>query len=155
MTTYRNGLTHGSGLFMDSKYPNEHHVHGYSYLGPGSRLHIRLDDNYKPRVNEQPVNQLDAVALSHDIAYDKIKKEYLKDGNKQKAIKAVHNADEVFINNASNSNVQPLGKISAGIIKAKEIAEKAGVLNTGTFSGLGNKNMSFKRADEKFHLQGT
>ena len=140
MTTYRNGLTHGSGLFMDSKYPNEHHVHGYSYLGPGSRLDIRLDDNYKPRVNEQ----LDSVALSHDIAYDKIKKEYLKDESKQKVIKAVHNADEVFIDNASNSNIQTLGKISAGIIEAKELAEKAGVLNTSTFSGLGNKNVSFK-----------
>ena len=108
MTTYRNGLTYGSGLFMDSKYQGEYHVHGFNFLGPGSRLDIRLDDNYKPRVNEQPINQLDSVALSHDIAYDKIKKEYLKDGNKQKAIKAVHNADEVFINNASNSNIQPL-----------------------------------------------
>ena len=104
---------------MDCKYPNENHVHGHSYLGPGFRLDIWLDDSYKPRVNEQPINQLDTVALSHDIAYDKIKKEYLKDGNKQKAIKAVHNADEVFINNASNSNIQPLGKIFAGIIKAK------------------------------------
>ena len=74
----------------------------------------------------------------------KLKKEYLKDGNKQKAIKAVHTADEFFINNASDSNIQPLGKISAGIIKAKELAEKAGVLNTSTFSGLGNKNVSFK-----------
>ena len=124
MTTYRNGLTHGSGLFMDSKFQGEHHVHGFIFLGPGSRLDIRLDDNYKPRVNEQPINQLDSVALSHDISYDKIKKEYLKDGNKQKAIKAIHNADEVLIDNASNSNIQTLRKISAGIIKAKELAKK-------------------------------
>ena len=111
MTTYRNGLAYGSGLFMDSKYQGEHHVHGFNFLGPGSRLDIRWDDNYKPRVNEQPINQLDSVALSHDIAYYKIqKKQYLKDGNKQKAIKAVHYADEVFINNASNSITQSLEK---------------------------------------------
>ena len=51
MTTYKNGLTYGGGI-MDSvfnamtysKYPEEHHFPYYSYLGPGSRLDIRLDE---------------------------------------------------------------------------------------------------------------
>ena len=74
MTTYRNGLTHGSGLFIDSKYPNERRVHGYSYLGPFTRTDIRLDENYKPRANEEPINKLDTIAMVHDIAYSKAKK---------------------------------------------------------------------------------
>ena len=68
----------------------------------------------------------------------------------------MHNADEEFINNAVNSNVQPLGKISAGIIKGKQMLEYAGVLNTSTFSGLGvnfktkdGRNISFTKKQKK------
>ena len=74
MTTYRNGLTHGSGLFTDSKYQGERHVHGYSYLGPFTRTDLRLDENYKPRAGEEPINKLDTIAMVHDIAYSKAKK---------------------------------------------------------------------------------
>ena len=140
MTSYKNPLISGRGLFVDSKYPGEFHAHGYSYLGPGSRLDIRLDNNFKPRKGEEPINQLDSIALKHDISYDKIKKEYLKDGNKQKALNAIHNSDNSFIQQARSSNVQPLGTIASGIIKAKQLAEDAGVLSTKTFSGMGKKN---------------
>ena len=150
MSTYRNGLIHGGGIgddilkkFTWEKYDGERHFPYYNYLGPHSRLEIRTDENYKPRPNEEPINQLDSIALKHDIAYDKIKKEYSKDRNKQKALTKVHNADEQFIREAKNSNVQPLGTISAGIIKAKEIAEKVGVLDSKTFSGMGNNKISF------------
>ena len=143
MTTYKNGLTYGSGLFIDEKYPGEHHVHGYSFLGPGSRLDIRLDQDLNPKKGELPINQLDNIALSHDKKYKLIKDQYNIDHDKTKAISAVHKADDEFINAASQSNVQPLGKISAGIIKAKELAEKVGVLDTKTFSGMGNKTVSF------------
>ena len=71
------------------------------------------------------------------IIYKKIQDEYKKDGNKQKAMYRVHQADEDFIKDAKNSNVQPLGSISAGIIKAKEMAEKSNILSSKTFSGLG------------------
>ena len=40
---------------------------------------------------------------------------------------------------AKNSSVQPLGKISAGLIKAKELGESTGILSTKTFYGLGVK----------------
>ena len=56
MTTYKNPLTYDAGLmdtilntFTQSKYPNEHHYSGYSMLGPGTRLDIRLDKDMKPR----------------------------------------------------------------------------------------------------------
>ena len=123
MSTYRNGL-HGGGIFIDSKYPNEHHAHGYSYLGPGSRLDIRLDSSGNPKRGEEPINALDVIALSHDKLYKTAKDQYMIDGNKQKALDTIRKADDKFIQEAKSSNVQPLGTISAGIIKAKSLAEK-------------------------------
>ena len=103
MTTYRNGLTYGGGIletildnFTCAKYKGEHHFPYYNYLGDHTDLTQRLDSNYVPKSGEAPINQLDNT-LQHDIAYDKIKKEYLKDGNKEKALKAVHNADDQFV----------------------------------------------------------
>ena len=79
MSTYRNGLIHGAGMldsvintFTYSKYPDEHHFPYYGYLGPGSRLDIRLDENLNPKPGEEPINDLDRTALKHDIAYQKI-----------------------------------------------------------------------------------
>ena len=66
MATYRNPLIHGSGMldtvlntFTYSKYPGEHHFPYYSYLGPGSRLDIRLDENNIPNVIE--INPLPGI----------------------------------------------------------------------------------------------
>ena len=153
MSTYRNPLIHGSGVmdsilntFTYSKYPNEHHFPYYSYLGPHTRLDIRLDENMKAKAGEEPINDLDNTALKHDIAYQKIQDQYKVDKDKQKALVSVHKADNEFISDASKSNVQPLGKISAGLIKAKEIGESTGILSTKTFSGLGVK---FRTKDGK------
>ena len=126
MTSYKNPLMYGGGVmdtlmnaFTYSKYPGEHHYPYYAYLGPGSRLDIRLDENMKPRPREEPKDDLDAkAALPHDIAYQKIQEQYRRDGDKQKALTAVKKADDEFIKEASKSSVQPLGKISAGLIKA-------------------------------------
>ena len=137
MTTYRNPLTHGSGLFLDHKYPGENHMHGYSYLGPGTRLDIRLDENMKPRAGEEVKDALDATALRHDIAYQTIQDQYKKNKNKPKALAAVRKADDEFITQARHSSVQPLVKISAGLIKMKELGKSTGILSTTTFSGLG------------------
>ena len=147
MTTYRlnyrpSGPIDG-GLFQ--KYPGEHHFPFYSYLGPGTRLDLRLDENMKPKKGEEPRDSLDAIALRHDIAYQKIQNEYKQDKtNKQKYLNKVHDADEEFIKEASNSNVQPLGKIAANIIKGKEELEKRGYIDSKTFSGLGSVNFKTK-----------
>ena len=126
MTTYRmirpSGPV-GSG-WPFQKYEGEHHFPGFSYLGPGSRLDIRLDENLKPKKGEEPINNLDETALKHDIAYKQIQDEYKRDKNKQKALNKIHRADEEFIEEPKNSSVQPLGNISANIIKAKELGEK-------------------------------
>ena len=146
MTSYKNGLTYGGGImdsildkFTYSKYPGEHHFPFYSYLGPGTRLDIRLDQNGNPKRGEEVKNSLDNIALSHDKLYKSAQDQYKIDHNKEKALNAIRSADDKFIQEAKNSNVQPLGKISAGIIKAKELAESANILSTKTFSGLGNK----------------
>ena len=153
MSTYRNGLIHGAGMldsvintFTYSKYPDEHHFPYYGYLGPGSRLDIRLDENLNPKPGEEPINDLDRTALKHDIAYQKIQDQYKVDKNKQKAIALVRKAGDEFIREASQSNVQPLGKVSAGLIKAKELGEKTGLISTKTFSGLG---VRFRTKDGK------
>ena len=88
MTTYKNGLTYG-GLWLQ-KYEGEKHFPFYSYLGPGSRLDIRLDQDLNPRKGELPINQLDNIALSHDKKYKFIKDQYNIDHDKTKAISAVH-----------------------------------------------------------------
>ena len=109
MTTYRiirpSGPV-GSG-WQFQKYEGEHHFPGYNYLGPGTRLDIRLDENLKPKKGEEPVSNLDARALKHDITYKEIQDEYKRDKNKQKALNKIHRADEEFIEEAKNSSVQP------------------------------------------------
>ena len=89
-------------------------------LGPGTRLDICPDENLNPKPGEGPIDDLDRTALKHDIAYQKIQDQYKRDNDKQKAISAVRKADDEFRREASQSRVQPLGKVSAGLIKAKK-----------------------------------
>ena len=125
MTTYKNGLMHGSGIFIDEKYPGERHVHGYNFLGPWTRTDIRLDENYKPRPGEEPVSKLDAISMRHDIEYTKAKKEYEQTGDKEKALERIHESDKEFVKDASKEGA--LGKVAAGIIYGKMKAEEHGI----------------------------
>ena len=52
-----------------AKYPGEQHFPGYNYLGTGTRLDIRLDENDKPKQGEEPINAIDAAAYRHDLVY--------------------------------------------------------------------------------------
>ena len=141
MTTYKNGLTYGSGLFIDSKYPGERHVHGYNYLGPFTRTDIRLTDDYRPKPGEEPINKLDTIAMVHDIAYSKAKKNYIIDGDKQKALSTIHESDNKFINEASKEGV--LGKVASTLMYGKMKAEQNNLISSKTFSGMGNNKISF------------
>ena len=42
--------------FVWSRYPGEKHMIGYNYLGPGTRLDIRLNENNIPKSGEEPIN---------------------------------------------------------------------------------------------------
>ena len=43
----------------------------YNYLGPGTRLDIRLDENNLPKQGEEPINEIDRLAYIHDFVYQK------------------------------------------------------------------------------------
>ena len=51
------------------KYPREKHVFGHNYTGVGTRLDIRLDENDKPKQNEEPKNRVDLASYHHDLKY--------------------------------------------------------------------------------------
>ena len=55
--------------FSWAKYPGEKHMIGYNYLGPGTRLDIRLNENNIPKSGEEPINAIDHLAYIHDLAY--------------------------------------------------------------------------------------
>ena len=78
--------------FIWSKYKNDHHYFGYSYLGPQTALKIRLDENDKPTAGVEQVSPTDQLALHHDIAY--------RDAEKQEpeiALQMKHEADKIMI----------------------------------------------------------
>ena len=55
--------------FKWGKYKGEKHLPSYNYLGPGTRLDIRLDENNIPKPGEEPINEIDQLAYIHDLAY--------------------------------------------------------------------------------------
>ena len=55
--------------FIWREYPGKKHAPGHSYLGPGTRLDIRLDENNIPKPGEEPINEIDRLAYIHDLAY--------------------------------------------------------------------------------------
>ena len=55
--------------FIWSKYSGEKHLPSYNYLGPGTRLDIRLNENNIPKSGEEPINEIDRLAYIHDLAY--------------------------------------------------------------------------------------
>ena len=57
--------------FIWEKYKGEHHLPSYNYLGPNTRLDIRLDENNQPKPGEEPINAIDQLAYIHGLAYQK------------------------------------------------------------------------------------
>ena len=74
--------------FFWSKYPNEKHLPGFNYLGPGTRLDIRLDENNIPKLGEEPINEIDR------LAYIQIS----DDMGEAAALNERHRADQEMIN---------------------------------------------------------
>ena len=75
-----------------SKYPNEKHLPGYSFCGPGTRLDLRLDENDNPRIDSLPINRIDEQCLEHDKAYGETKDKR----RRQKAdIDLIHNLNDL------------------------------------------------------------
>ena len=56
---------------INSVLPFEKHFPGCHYLGPGTRLDLRLDENGNPNPGNEPVDRVDEAALKHDKAYSR------------------------------------------------------------------------------------
>lgn len=97
----------------------ELHPGGYNYMGPGT--------NIKKYPNTIPLNSLDAVARTHDLAYENSKKY-----PKYEAAKMVHQADLDMINSITpEMESYPYGKYAKGIMLGKYGAEKLLSLYSG------------------------
>jgi transposase InsO family protein len=64
------------------------HLPGHNYTGPFTELHKRLDENDNPLPEFQPFNQIDRIAMHHDINYRKADK---GEGTR-------HEADKIMLN---------------------------------------------------------
>ena len=100
-----------------TKYQGEKHAKGYNYLGPGTRLDIRLDEFDEPYPGEDPINPIDELAYHHDIAY---RSDNIEDRNK---------ADQVMIDGLKGLNNLTLSQrlLRAMIIKLFNLKIKFGV----------------------------
>ena len=110
---------------------------GLNFTGPRTRLDIRTSGypNYIPNGEIViPKSKLDAISRDDDISYDKIKRDYLQNGNKEEHMKQIHEADDKYINEASKEGLR--GKLAAALIKLKKKGEQMG-LPSKTFSGFG------------------
>lgn len=131
--------------FVESKFPGEMHMAGTSYTGPGTRLDIRTSGypDYIPNGDiGQSVSKLDNISREHDIAYDKIKHDYLEHGDKQTHLKQIHEADDKFINDAKKEGIK--GKIASNLIKLKKYGEENNYIDSKRFSGFGMKDPTLR-----------
>ena len=69
--------------FTYQRYPGERHAISLApstfgkpmnFMGPGTRLDLRLNADGTPKSDSQPVNRADFASYRHDLAYDRAKK---------------------------------------------------------------------------------
>src|SRR3977135_206301 len=56
---------------LNAVLPFEKHFPGTNYLGPGTRLDLRLDEDGNPFPRNEPADRVDEAALKHDKAYSR------------------------------------------------------------------------------------
>lgn len=97
----------------------------HKYTGPWNPLHKQLDEKDNPRPGQEPYNQVDGIAMRHDICY--------RDHENDK-----HGCDRQMINELSN--MKPNGfreKIDSAFVK--------GVIGTKLKLGLGQQSKNSMR----------
>jgi len=103
----------------------------YNFLGPKTEVQKRLNRG------DKPINDLDQVAMKHDVDYLEASND-LKHAviDKKAFLDKIKFADKVFRQNALKTKDAPIMKhVAEKMILAKEIAEDIGLLSTKTFSG--------------------
>ena len=56
---------------LNAVLPFEKHFPGTNYLGPGTSLDLRLDEDGNPFPGNEPNGRVDEAALKHDAAYSR------------------------------------------------------------------------------------
>jgi len=130
----------------DPKYVSDEnavHAPSYNFLGPGTSIN--------QRINVNPVNETDAQAKKHDVAYNYINMQY-KDGKIDKATadRMTRIADEQFKTNLQKVNTESIkekiiNKGAEAIIGAKNGLEDVGILDKGHFVGYGRPLRKLKQ----------
>ena len=130
--------------FTKNKYGKEQHAKSldprhflepYSYTGPYTEVRYReqIGDN-------KALNALDQASKEHGYVYLKEQEEYAKDNNRMKHINNIWKADDKFIQQSSTQQDDPIvGKLASGFISTKEKLEKANLLDSNRFSGMGKE----------------
>ena len=100
----------------------------YNYLGPGTQVERRLAQNI------QPIDNLDAGAREHDIAYTLDFQKRMKRGEKVSK-QEVQMADKKFVEHVKQNKADNpvLAAVIPPIFKAKEVAENVGALSHTAF----------------------
>jgi len=156
-TNYRGGLIQETSKYLAGNQLLEGEKHlpqmvdgkltNSNFIGPGTQIEKRMELGEKWMT---PVSKLDSVAKNHDLDYYRAGKKLKKDGNRVEFLKEVKRSDNEFIEKANKQGMS--GKLSAGLIGLKSIAETTGILDTKTFSGSGyvkNKKTKKKFPDDK------
>ena len=146
--------------FTYQRYPGERHAISLApstfgkpmnFMGPGTRLDLRLNPDNTPKVNSLPLSKSDYASFRHDLAYDRAKKEYEKNPtseNRRQQLNKIWQADDKFVDEMKYDYEEPMAPIAGKLIQTKEFMEKTGVLPTKTFSGFGEES-----ADPTFKLK--
>jgi len=142
-------------LALKPDFPNEKHAiildpkdlgTRLNFTGPQTDLKKRAEagpPKSQPKILKSTgkKSQLDSASFVHDHDYKRIG-DSLKAGNitKSEAKKKVAESDKAFIRKAQNVTDTPItAKIAGNAINLKSVAERMGVLDTKTFSGIGPK----------------
>ena len=101
----------------------------HKYTGPWNPLHEQLDENDNPLPGQEPYNQVDAIALKHDICY--------RDHENDK-----HGCDKKMIQDLNNMTPKNLReRVDRGFVKA--------AIGTKLKLGLGVKSLNSKKGPMK------
>ena len=109
------------------------------FMGPFTRLDLRLDENEKPKPDSQPLRKSDYASYEHDLAYKHAGDDYFKNPtpeNKKTQMRKIWSADDKFIRDMDEDPNEPMAAVAQKLIQMKESGEKLGILPTTKFSGF-------------------
>ena len=115
-----------------AKFPGEMHFPGASFMGPGTRLDIRLNEDGSYKDWSKPVDRVDNAAYKHDLAY------------------AEHN-DVENRNKADRAMLEEVNRIEKPTLRERiEISIVNKIIGTNARFGLGYKFRGYMGTQKYF-----